>query len=478
MKTTPFQYPKGSIKWVTDRHLEEKHRRFNGANRKHVLLITNHGCHSPAIYVTTDTGGQNFYVNDLAHSFVNLGYKVTILNRGGYYHPITAKLHKGIIYYDSVWDNVGAFCRLMYLEDGENRFISKEKLRRNNLLRECVFFFETAEKTGFDFRDIYFISSHYWDAGILGLHIQDVLEKRYGVKTPHVWTPHSLGILKRENYVREPRRKVKSFNFPSRIRDEERVISMADGVVSTSNVIRKIFDRYRSKPRNHLRFPPGIDKSYYRPRKIERCNRILAVLMKLLGLSREDVIGLLKAKVVFLEVSRTAATKQKDVLLKAFSRMENRDEALLIMTIDHEAGVYDYILDVYDKLKNKDHIILIGKVLAEKEMAELFSLADVYITASVMEGWGMSVQEAAASRCAVISSKYVPFVNEVLKEHAIVVEKQNAKHYSKTIDLLVKNTRLRNELADKIHRLVTKHYSWNALTRKFIQDMEEKRIIR
>ncbi|MBD3164257.1 hypothetical protein GF323_03590 [Candidatus Woesearchaeota archaeon] len=68
-----------------------QHNKFRNSERKHILMITNHGCHSPVIEVTTDTGGQNFYVNDLSEAFVRLGYKITILNRGGYKHPVTKK---------------------------------------------------------------------------------------------------------------------------------------------------------------------------------------------------------------------------------------------------------------------------------------------------------------------------------------------------------------------------------------------------
>lgn len=39
---------------------EKKHWLFNKSKRKHILIITNHGCHAPLIEVTTDTGGAEF----------------------------------------------------------------------------------------------------------------------------------------------------------------------------------------------------------------------------------------------------------------------------------------------------------------------------------------------------------------------------------------------------------------------------------
>lgn len=453
--------------------LAEKHKVFNKSKRKHILIITNHGCHAPVIKVTRDTGGQNFYVNDLSKAFLRLGYKVTILNRGGYKHPVTKKLHKGIVYYGHIWKKKGPFCRLIYLEDNIDRFIKKENLTEKNLIKERDFFLKTAKKINLDLKNIYFITSHYWDAGILGILINEKLDK----KLPHVWTPHSLGILKRERYKNASKKRLKELKFPFRIKNEEKVISEVDGVVSTSGIIQDTLAKYKSKVKNHFWFPPGIDTKLYRPRKCKDCVIGLDVLKKITRLSEKEITNLIRNKVVFLEVSRTSKTKRKELVLKAFSKIKNKDSALLIMTLDDEGDIDDNIRKVYDKVKDKCRIILIEKIIKEEEMAQIFSLANVYVLASVMEGWGMAMQQAAASRNAIISSKFTPFAVEVLKENCLIVHKNTARLYAEKMDTLIEEPNLREKLASKAHKIIKKRYSWSALSKKLMKKMKKKNLL-
>lgn len=167
----------------------KKHLDFANSERKHVLLISNHGCHAPSINVTTDTGGQNFYVNGEAEALTKLGYKVTILNRGGYNHPVTGQPQRGIVYYNKVWPSRGKFCRIIYLEDSSKEFVPKEELTERNMAEEAKFFFEIAEEISLKGEDLYFINSHYWDAGVLACMIKKEIEARKGISLPHIWTP-------------------------------------------------------------------------------------------------------------------------------------------------------------------------------------------------------------------------------------------------------------------------------------------------
>ena len=65
---------------------------FFDGNRTHVLMITNHGVHEwNVVPGMPDTGGQNVFVNQFTESLVAQGYRVTIVNRGGYAHPVTGR---------------------------------------------------------------------------------------------------------------------------------------------------------------------------------------------------------------------------------------------------------------------------------------------------------------------------------------------------------------------------------------------------
>lgn len=459
--------------------IKNKHLLFNKSRRKHILLITNHGCHAPVIHVTTDTAGQNFYVNNLAKCFLKQGYKVTILNRGGYNHPVTLSSQKGIVYYDKKWGKQGVLCRIIYLEDGIPRFINKEKLKKKNLLAEREFLFQKAKEIKLNFSSIYFINSHYWDAGILALMINDKLKKEFGFELPHIWTPHSLGILKKMNFKKAPEKTIKSFNFPSRINNEEKIIQAAGGIISTSGKIKKTLAKYQSKVKHHLWFPPGIDPEIYKPRKRKECSRALKILANKLKITEKELNKFLKDKIIFLEVSRPAIPKQKNLTLRAFRQIKNKRKAILIIIgiEDKQKIVYNKIMDVYQKAENKKNIILINKSLRAGITAQFFSLADVFVTAALNESWGMTAQEAAASQCAIISSKNVPSVTEALKEGALIINQQKPGLYTQKMDLLIKNKGLRKKLAAQNKHLISKNYSWNNLTYKFLNDLKDKKII-
>jgi len=101
------------------------HEEFLASERKHILMITNHGIHQwKVISGLPDTGGQNVYVNQLTDVLADFGFKITIANRGGYPHPQTGEMRKGLHYKDGSR-------RIVYLEDGTSEFVRKEDMKEH-----------------------------------------------------------------------------------------------------------------------------------------------------------------------------------------------------------------------------------------------------------------------------------------------------------------------------------------------------------
>jgi len=279
------------------------------------------------------------------------------------------------------------------------------------------------------------------------------------------------------NYNKAPKRTIKSLNFPTRIKNEERVIAGVDGVVVTSNKIKETISKYKARTKKTFWFPPGIDTKEFKPRKISQCKAAIKFLRNASKVEKKQLNKMLKKKILFLEVSRTTRSKQKDLILKAFSRIKNKNDALLAITVDKKAKNYPEIVEAYSKMKNKENIIFVEGTLSREEITQIFSLARVYITASLQEGWGMSVQQAAASKCAIISSRHVPFVTEVLKENALIVKKSQPSLYAKKIDTLLQKPRLREKLAAKSHKQIANNYSWTELSKKMVHKMKKLKIV-
>ena len=131
---------------------------FINSPRPHILMLTTHGVHQwKVVPGLTDTGGQNVFVNQFSQELVHQGYKVTIINRGGYPHPVTGKHQIGQVYKDS-------FQRIVYLEDDLSQFVRKEDM--GDQVFQLVSNLETKIKN--ENMQLDLIISHYWDAAVVG----------------------------------------------------------------------------------------------------------------------------------------------------------------------------------------------------------------------------------------------------------------------------------------------------------------------
>ena len=85
-------------------------------------MITNHGIHQWKIIPgLPDTGGQNVFVNQFTNQLAQNGFKITIVNRGGFPHPLSGMYRRGYDYKD---ENQ----RILYLEDSLPSFVIKEEM--------------------------------------------------------------------------------------------------------------------------------------------------------------------------------------------------------------------------------------------------------------------------------------------------------------------------------------------------------------
>ncbi|MFP4617597.1 MAG: hypothetical protein ACLFMZ_02025, partial [Spirochaetaceae bacterium] len=162
---------------------EQLEQEFLKSERSHILMITNHGIHQwEVVPGLPDTGGQNVYVNQLTDVLADFGFKITIVNRGGYPHPTTGEMRRGRRYKD-------ARRRILYIEDTTREFVRKEAMKPQ--IPELVdFLYSTLDKEG---QKTDLIVSHYWDAALLGAEFNDRLQE----PLPHLWVPHSLGAIKK-----------------------------------------------------------------------------------------------------------------------------------------------------------------------------------------------------------------------------------------------------------------------------------------
>jgi len=450
-------------------------KEFLKSTRPHILMVTNHGIHDwegrPGL---TDTGGQNHYVRQLSDKLVDLGYRVTTYNRGGFPDPKTGEIRTGSLYKD-------ANQRIVYLQGGGSEFIRKEDLTREILAEEAGFAKGLIEDEGIP---IDLIISHYWDAAVL----VQILKDGMGLSAKHVWVPHSIGTLKQENFKGKPADIVDPLRFPERIAYEKEVLPHVDAVASTSGDITKhLTDNYGHKP--ELFLPPCINTASIHP--IDDKSKIAGVY-DFLATTDPKTGGKVRGRPTILEMSRTDRTKRKDIVLRAFAEVlkDNSDAMLLLRLSQNAKELYAELTELTDELGIRDNVVFVGMV-PDELMVELFNIATIYLSPSEMEGFGMSVQEAAASKRPTISSSLIPFAVEYLAkdgtdetiqtadgpvkirwgEGGTIVPAGKTEAFGHALKTLLDDAGTRESMAAKAYEITIPFFTWPNVTRKLLTQM-------
>jgi len=447
---------------------QEKHQAFLASLRKHVLMISNHGIHQWKIIPgLPDTGGQNVFVNQFTAALTKLGFKITIVNRGGYPHPVSGEWRKGVHYKDE-------HQRILYLEDGLHEFVRKEDMdERIPSLVESLKNFLDAEGTR-----VSLILSHYWDGAKIGV----LYDRSRQEQVRHVWVPHSLGTIKKRNV---PPAQWVGLRIDERIAVERSLIADLDGIAATSSAVKQALKEDYGYTTS-LFLPPCVDTDRYHPRQVPDEDNVWDFLSQRSGLPPAGV----RERKIVTEISRTDTTKRKDVLIEAFAKAHQRvPNSLLVVSIDDSqeklAGELKHLIHTLD-LQN--HIAVVGSVW--ELLPTLYAVTDIYCTPSVMEGFGMAVQEATATGVPVVASHLVPFVTEhllgttaeqihceegspplKLGHGAIVVQADDVNGFAYALEMLLTDDDLRKTMGQNAYHTTVPYFTWQNRVTDFLNDI-------
>jgi sucrose-phosphate synthase len=432
-------------------------------------MITNHGIHQwDVVPGLLDTGGQNIFVNQFTKTLAGLGYRITVVNRGGYEHPLTGNFLEGIDYLDNRR-------RIVYIQDTSRLFIRKEDMADQiPELANSLWSFLEADNC---FPDL--IISHYWDGAMLGIEMNNRLKN----VLKHVWVPHSLGFVKKKNMPRETWMDLK---INARISNEKMIVKNVDFAVDTSSVIKEsLLKEYDFKSSVFL--PPCIDTSRYFRREVSRDNEIWDFLSSCSGLSAEKI----QECRIITEISRTDHTKRKDILIKAFSVIHKKySDTFLIVAIDKNTKkLSSELLELISELGIRDYVAVIGNEM--ERMPLIYSITSIYCSPSIMEGFGMSVQEAASTYVPVVGSWLIPFVREYLignsgvtvqdsalvegsvvrGDGAFMVKPDYIEGFSYSLERLLEDRELHGRMSEASFTITIPYFTWKDMTKYFLSEI-------
>jgi glycosyltransferase involved in cell wall biosynthesis len=163
--------------------------------------------------------------------------------------------------------------------------------------------------------------------------------------------------------------------------------------------------------------------------------------------------------------------KRKDLLLDAFARIAgDHDDSYLFIGGGPENEVFASLRERIESDAALRGRAFVTGFIPEEQIGPIFSAADIYASASEMEGFGMSVSQAAAAETAVISSDLIPFSVQYVPEAAIIVPAGSVDGFASAMDrLLGDDADRRNRAARLIEKVRT--LNWEALTAAFLDHL-------
>lgn len=306
-----------------------------------------------------------------------------------------------------------------------------------------------------------------------GLHTYNDLI-RIGKETinKHVWTPHSISVIKERNFKDKPLDVKQELRFRERRSHERALCDYTPAFGATSyEIAESLITNYDVSIEDIVFFPPGVDVELFRKYEEHELDGLYAYLEKETGLTKQE----LKESVILFESSRMDGTKRKDVLLEAFGKVvrQTNKKCLLLIGGGPKNKVFESLRKIIDNMPElKGKAFLLG-FIPEEFLAPLFGYCDIYVSASEMEGFGMSVAQAALAAKPIISSNKIPFTSFYLVGDALNLPTGDVDAFANAIMKLIENKDEREKIGERI-REKSIGFEWTNLTLQFLNDLNKK----
>lgn len=414
-----------------------------------IAMVSTHGyvaAHPPL--GAADTGGQVVYVLELSKKLAQLGFEVDIWTRRFEDQPEI--------------DPVAEQVRVIRLPCGGRSFISKEYLHEKlaewgeNALRFI-------QGRGLKYQ---FINSHYWDAGIAGQHLSDVLG------APHLHTPHSLGIWKKRqmesDYPGSEEKFERQYNFAKRIHSERLLYASANLVIATTpQQLEVLAEDYEAPPEKCRMIPPGYDDNRFFPVGESTAR----ALRQQLGFEGPVVMA----------IGRLARNKGYELLIRAFQLVAERNpRASLYLAVggermrSPEEEVLAELKELVAELGLGERVRF-GAFIPDEELANYFRAADVFVLSSRYEPFGMTAIEAMACGTPTVVTVHGGLYRALtFGRHALYADPLDREDLGMMIHKILSHPRLRNRLARMGAHKARSLFTWTGIAQQLVALVERR----
>jgi D-inositol-3-phosphate glycosyltransferase len=342
--------------------------RKEGIVGRRIAFISEHA--SPlAILGGTDSGGQNVYVDRVAHHLVKLGYEVDVFTRrDDASAPCTVSYMPGV--------------RVIHIQAGPAEVLPKEQLFQH-MDEFAISMIQFIQDRGIEYE---LIHAHFWMSGYVAGLVKTVL----GI--PFVITFHALGKLRRIFQGAAD-------GFPDeRFEVEERVVRQADRIIAECPQDKEdlMFHYYAPEDKISI-IPCGFDSQEFYPVDKREAKRKL-------GLNPDEQ--------VILQLGRMVPRKGVDNVIKGLSCVLARQDIpvrLLVVGGESDNPDPDETPEIgrLVKLAEEHHVqhsVTFTGRRGRNLLKYFYNAADIFVTTPWYEPFGITPLEAMACGTPVIGS--------------------------------------------------------------------------
>tara|TARA_Y100000994_G_scaffold249297_1_gene260234 strand:+ start:709 stop:1902 length:1194 start_codon:yes stop_codon:yes gene_type:complete len=383
-----------------------------------IVIVSMHSCPmgTPG---SSDVGGMNTYLNNLATNLAELDNNVWIFTRS----------HEECTY---VTKPIDSRFKLIHFQIG-NSGTDKHDLYDYTeefaiLIRE--FFNVNCLK-------IDLIYSHYWLSGIVGESLSESL------RIPHFVTFHTMAKTKSKFSPR-------NFEHPKRQQNEKKVMDSARYIIALSSVesvdIQNLYDIPEEKI---IVFPPGVDLQNFYP--VDK-----SVAKEALGMKNHKYI---------LFVGRIDPIKGFEILLEMAQILKKKNEFQLIIVGGGSIRSKE-LIELQSKIDSKDlsdDVVLVGSV-PHQQLKTYYSAVDVFVLTSFYESLGFVILESMACATPVVASNVggIPtLVDDSLT--GFLIDENNPESFAEKVEELLIDNNLNYKMGQEGLKKA-KLISWTQMT--------------
>jgi len=415
----------------------------------HIGMVSTHGyvAAEPPLGAA-DTGGQVVYVLELSKKLAQLGFEVDIWTRQFENQPQI--------------DIINEHVRIIRMPCGGKDFIGKEFLYRHlNEWAEHALRFIQKHQIAY-----HFFNSHYWDAGYATQRLSEALD------VPHVHTPHSLGLWKKQlmdkDFPDDAASFEKKYNFSERIHHEMQLYRTCDAVIATTPPQFDMITADYSAPAEQVHMiPPGYDDNRFYP--ISAATR--KGIRQRLGFEGNVVLAL----------GRLARNKGYDLLIDAFTLVAKRiaDAVLYLAAGGTQLQPYEETLLAELKAQAAQlglgDRVKFGGYVSDADLADCYRAADVFVLSSRYEPFGMTAIEAMACGTPTVVTTHGGLYRAVtFGRHALYADAFDREDLGITITKVLRHPRLALRLGRMGAHKARSLFTWTGIAQQLISLVEER----